>query len=162
MSQSKSRVVGSNYTVFRWNGRNIAFLEGVQDSGVQPIAAPQAITPLGANRPTEFVTARATRAGTLTFSIRELWEKPIWQHLFGLAEANDIVDVWEILAAQPRAITCQTIIKPPGASYRRVKTYHNCVVSSIEDGDNVTLDTLSVVKRVQALYTHATNKTVSV
>ena len=156
MAQSQVRVVGSNYTTFRWRGQNIAYLESVQDGGEQPIAPPQAIMPLGENRPTEYVTARATTGGNLTFTIKELWDKPVWQHLFGLAGANNIVDVWDILARDPGNVQCQTIIKPPQGNYFRVKTYHGVVVSSIQDGETIALGTMSVNKTVSALYTHAT------
>lgn len=159
--QSNVRVVGSNYTVFRWRGRNIAYLDSIQDSGVRPIAPIEPITPLGESHPTEFVTARATTEGTLTLTIRELWDKDVWQHLFGLAAANDIVDVWRVMAADPSSTTCQTIIKPPTGNYYRTKTYHNVVVSQINDGETITLGAMSVPKQITCVYTHATRDIVT-
>lgn len=161
MAQSNVRVVGSNYTTFRWRGQNIAYLERVQDSGVTPIADPVAIHSLGSSRPTEFITARATNGGSLTFTITELWDRSVWQHLFGLAQANNIIDVWDVLARDPSNVQCQTIIKPPQGNYFRVKTYHNVVVSKIDDGEVIELGTMKVDKSVQCLYTHSTRDIVS-
>lgn len=159
--QSRVRVVGSNYTLFRWRGRNIAYLESITDSGITPYGQVQAIYPLGESHATEFVTPRVTAFGTLTLTIRELWEMEVWQHLFGLAGANNIVDVWDVMARDPAAVTCQTIIKPPQGSYYRTKTYHNIVVSSIADGEQITLDGMSVPKQIVCLYTHSTRDIVS-
>jgi hypothetical protein len=161
MAQSQVRVVGSNYTTFRWRGQNIAYLEGVSDQGVTPIAQPQAIMPLGENRPTEYITARATNGGSMVLTIKELWDKPVWQHLFGLASAQNIIDVWDLLAQDPSNVQCQTIIKPPTGNYFRVKTYHNVVVGSIDDGEEITLGQMSINRRINCLYTHATRDIVS-
>lgn len=159
--QSNVRVTGSNYTVFQWRGRSIAYLDQIQDSGVRPIAQPEAITPLGESHPTEFVTARATTAGTLTLTIRELWDKEVWQHLFGLATANNIVDIWRVMAEDPSSTTCQSIIKPPTGNYYRTKTYHNVIVSDIDDRETINLGAMSVAKSLTCMYTHSTRDIIS-
>lgn len=161
MAQANVRVAGSNYTVFRWRGKSIAYLEQFADSGVRPIAPIDVITPLGETHPIEFATPRATTEGTLTLTIRELWAQPVWQHLFGLAAANNIIDVWETIARDPTVITCQTIIRPPQGNYFRVKTYHNIVVSTIDDGESVSLGTMTIPRNIQCLYTHSTRGVVS-
>lgn len=161
MSQANVRVAGSNYTVFRWRSKAIAYLEAFNDSGVRPIAPIDVITPLGETHPIEFATPRATTEGTLTLTIRELWSKPVWQHLHGLATANNIIDVWDLIARDPSVITCQTIIQPPQGNYFRVKTYHNIVISTIDDGENVMLGTMTIPRSIQCLYTHSTRAVVS-
>lgn len=161
MAISNVRVVGSNYTTFRWRGKSIAYLDSVNDSGPGRIGAVEAIHPLGFSFPTEFVTPRALDFGSLTFTIRELWDKPVWQHLFGLATAQNIIDVWDFIARDPSAITCQTIIRPPQGNYFRTKTYHNMVVAGIDDTENIAIGTMSIPRNIVCYYTHATRATVA-
>ena len=153
--QQRARVLGSNFTTFRYAGKNIAYLEVVSDSGQAPVAAPQFVHPLGYRHPTEIVTARAIDGGTVTLDIRELWHEEVWQQMAGLANSHDILEVFEALAAQPNYVTCTKIITPPdGRKYG--KTYHQCVIVSLPDGDDITIGTLSVPKTLTVAYTHTT------
>ncbi len=161
MTIANVRVVGSNYSTFRWRGKSIAYLEQVVDRGVSPVSQVEAIHPLGEDHPTEFAVPRALSFGQLTFTIRELWEKPVWQHLAGLATAQNILDVWRVLAADPSAVTCQTVIRPPQGSYVRVKTYHNVTISDIDDSETVNLAGMSIPRTISCVYTHATRATLS-
>lgn len=154
-ANQRARNLGSNYTTFRYKGQSIAYLESVADSGQAPVAPGQAVHPLGYRHPTEFVVARAVDAGTLTVTIREMWREEIWQQLAGLANSNDIVDVFEAIAQTPNPITCTKIITPPIGS-RYGKTYHNCVISDIQDGETFDIRTLSVAKTLTIAYTHTT------
>jgi hypothetical protein len=156
MTVSNVRVVGSNYTVFRWMGKPIAYLEGVQDGGTAPVAQVEEIHSLGDDHPSEFAVPRAMGSGRLTFTIRELWDKPVWQHLAGLASAQNILDVWRLLSENPTANVCQTIIRPPTGNFVRVKTYHNVVISAIDDSESIQMATMSIARSVAAVYTHAT------
>jgi hypothetical protein len=160
MPSSQTRVVGSGFSTFRWNGKPIAFLESVVDSGQDPIANVEAIQPLDSTYPVEFALPRAMSYGTLTFTIRELWNMPVWQHLEGLGNAQNILDVWALFQAIPGTITCQTIIKPPQGGYWRVKTYHNVVVSQIADGESMAIGSMTVQKTVTCYYASATRATV--
>lgn len=160
MPQTKVRVVGSNFTTFRWNGKAIAFLESFTDSGQTPIVAPAAIHPLDSKFPVEYATPRAMNGGSLQMTIRELWNAPVWQQLTGLQNANDIIDIWETVAADPTTITCQTIIKPPQGNIWRVKTYHNVLITDIDDSETVSIESLSVPRQIGAVYTHATRSTI--
>ena len=162
MALANVRVVGSNYSIFRWRGQPIAYLENVSDGGVKPYGAVEAIHPLGFDTPQEFAVPRALSFGTLSLTIRELWEKPVWQHLSGLAAANDILDVWRVLSQDPTAVTCQTIIKPPQGNIARIKTYHNVVVNSIDDSEQVSLGAMSIARTIGCVYTHATRAVVTV
>jgi hypothetical protein len=162
MPQTKVRVVGSGFTTFNYQGKVIAFCEGVEDSGQRAfseIGQPyQYIHPLGATHPVEIATSRVLQGGTLVLTIRELWSAPVWQQLAGLAQSQNIVDIFKVLADNPNYVTCQTIIKPPGTernpSKWRGKNYHNCVIVDINDGDTISVGALAVTKGITVAYTH--------
>lgn len=164
MPQTQVRVVGSGYTTFFYQGQAIAFCEGVEDSGQRAfsdLGQPyQFIHPIGAEHPVEIATSRVLQGGTLMLTIRELWNGYVWEQLSGLAGSKNIVDIFKVLAANPNYVTCQTIIKPPGTesspSQWRGKTYQNCVIVDINDGDTITVGALAVTKGITLAYTHTT------
>jgi hypothetical protein len=160
LPNTKVRVVGSGFSTFSYNGQPIAFLEGLDDSGQRAFSdagqSYQFIHPLGARHPIEIATSRVLAGGTLNMTIRELWDGPVWTQLSGLASAQNIVDVYELLAANPSYVTCQTIIQPPGGGRPRGKIYHNVVVVDIADNDTITVGALAVAKGIVAAYTHST------
>lgn len=158
MPQTRVRVVGSGFTTFNYMGMPIAFLDQVVDSGQPPFggAGYEAIVPVGARYPVEIATSRVLAEGTLTCTIRELWNEPIWWQLAGLAGTDNIVDVWDRLAQQQSETTCQIIIKPPGSPTWRAKVFHDCVVTRIEDGETLNVGALSVAKNILIVYTHTT------
>ena len=164
MAQTQARVVGSGYTSFNYKGRPIAFLEGIEDSGQRAfsdLGQPyQFIHPLGETHPIEIATSRVLSGGTLQLTIRELWDIPVWHHLAGLAQTYNIVDIFRVLAQDPEYVTCQTIIKPPGTENNpgrwRGKTFQNCVIVDINDGDTITVGALAVTKGITVAYTHST------
>lgn len=161
MAIANARVFGSNYSTFRWNGQAIAYLESITDSGVATYNPVQAIHPLGEEHPIEFAVPRVLSWGTLTFVIRELWQQPVWQHLAGLATANDLLDVWKVLGADPAPVTCQTVIRPPQGNFVRTKTYHNVVVQSIDDTETIEIGAMSLARTIGCVYTHATRATLT-
>jgi hypothetical protein len=164
MPQTQVRVVGSSYTTFSYRGKAIAFCEQIEDSGQRAfseVGQPyQFIHPLGATHPVEIATSRVLQGGTLMLTIRELWNAPVWQQLAGLAQSQNIVDIFKVLAADPNYVTCQTLIKPPGTentpSKWRGKNFHNCVIVDINDGDTITVGALAVTKGITVAYTHST------
>lgn len=160
LPDTKVRVVGSGFSTFNYRGQPIAFLEGVEDSGQRAFSdagqSYQFIHPLGARHPVEIATSRVLAGGTLNLTIRELWDGPIWNQLAGLGGAQNIVDIYEILANDPSYVTCQTIIQPPGGRRPRGKVYHNCVVVDIADNDTITVGALAVAKGIVVAYTHST------
>lgn len=164
MASTQARVVGSGYTSFNYKGRPIAFLEGIEDSGQRAfsdLGQPyQFIHPLGETHPIEIATSRVLSGGTLQLTIRELWDIPVWHHLAGLAQTYNIVDIFRVLAQDPEYVTCQTIIKPPGTENNpgrwRGKTFQNCVIVDINDGDTITVGALAVTKGITVAYTHST------
>ena len=164
MASTQARVVGSGYTTFNYRGRPIAFLEGIEDSGQRAfsdLGQPyQFIHPLGETHPIEIAPSRVLSGGTLQLTIRELWDIPVWHHLAGLAQTYNIVDIFRVLAQDPEYVTCQTIIKPPGTANNpgrwRGKTFQNCVIVDINDGDTITVGALAVTKGITVAYTHST------
>lgn len=158
MPPTKVRVAGSGFTTFNYRGKPIAFLDSIQDSGQPPFGGGiEGIIPIGASHPVEVVTGRVIDFGRLTLSIRELWDEPVWYQLAGLNGVGEtITDVWKALADDPAQVTCQMIVKPPGSSVWRGKTYHNCVVTDITDGEQITVGSLSISKNITVAYTHKT------
>lgn len=159
MPQTKVRVAGSGFTTFNYRGQPIAFLDTIQDSGQSAFGGSgvEGIIPIGAKHPVEVVTSRVLDFGRLTLSIRELWNEPVWYQLAGLRGVGEsITDVWQALAADPSAVSCQMIVKPPASNVWRGKTYHNCVVTDIADGETVTVGALSISKTIVIAYTHKT------
>lgn len=160
MPQTKVRVVGSGFSSFTYQGKVIAFLEGVEDSGQRAFsdAGPpyQFIHPLGYAHPTEIATSRVLQGGTLNLTIRELWNTAIWEQLAGLAGTNNIVEIFAKLAENPSYVSCQLVISPPGAgAKRRGKNYNNCVVVDISDNDTISVGALAVTKGLVVAYTHS-------
>lgn len=159
MPNTQVRVVGSSFSTFSYRGHPIAFLEGVEDSGQRAFSDAgqgyQFIHPLGYSHPIEIATSRVLAGGTLNLTIRELWSMNIWEHLFGLAGTRNIVDVFQVLAADPAYVTCTMIIQPPGGARPRGKTYNNCVVVDIADNDTITVGALAVTKGIVVAYTHS-------
>jgi len=155
MTNTQTRVVGSGFTTFNYRGKPIAFLDAFTDSGQTPIVQAEPIHPLGSRHPVEIATPRAVNVGTLQLTIRELWNGPVWQQLVGLAGAEDIVAVYEAIAAEPASVTCQMVIRSPQGVVRG-KTYHGCVVTAIQDGEDVRIGTLSVPRQLTVMYTHTT------
>ncbi|GAA1978691.1 hypothetical protein [Kitasatospora viridis] len=164
MPTTQARVTGSGYSVFSWAGRPIAFLLSVEDSGQRAWSdkgqAYAAIHPLGSRTPVEIATSRVLSLGTLQMTIQELWNEAIWEQLADMSGTNNIVEIFDRLASTPNAVTAQTIIKPPGTennpSRWRGKTYHNCTIVDIADGDTITVGGLDVAKPIVAAYTHST------
>ena len=159
MPQTKVRNVGSGFTTFNYRGQPIAFLDSMQDGGQRPLGGPRGpidgVIPIGAKHPVELVASRVLNYGVLTVTIRELWNEPVWYQLAGLRGVGEsIVDVWNALARDPAAVTCQKIIMPPGSSVWRGLTYHNCIVTDVDDGETVSADALTVSKGISIAYTH--------
>jgi hypothetical protein len=157
MPQTRVRVVGSGFTTLQYNGQNIAFLDSFNDSGQSAAqgAGTEAIIPLGSRYPVEIVTSRVLGPGTITASITELWNQPVWYQLSGLAGRRTLVDVWEALAESNATVTCRMVIRPPQGAPRG-KVYHGCVVTAIPDNEQVTIGALSISRAVQIAYTHST------
>jgi hypothetical protein len=152
------RVVGSGFTTFNYKGLPLAWLESVHDDGQSAIAdnGGQPVEPiisLGDRYPKEIATTHVLGMGTFSMIIRELWNAPVWHQLQGLEGTNDIVEVYEALERSQEDLTCQMIIIPPNGPPRG-KTYHNCIITQIDDTETITIAGMSVPRKIDVAYTH--------
>lgn len=162
MPQPQVRVVGSGFSTLKFNNKEIAWLDSFSDSGQRPQNGPsrtdhEAIYELSdLSHPKEIITPYILGPGTITCTIRELWNQQVWEHLAGF-DSNDhtIIDIFDKMRAMSSAITCESIIRAPGGATRG-KLFHNCIVTQIPDGDDVSIGTLSVMKSLSIMYTHST------
>lgn len=161
MPNTKLRVVGSGFTTFNYRGRPLAFLERFRDTGQAPIVPPESITPLDARHPIEVVTPRVLTGGNIECTVRELWNAPVWNQLAGLEGSNDIVDVYERISQEPAEVTCQMVVQIPNSNMWRGKTYHGCVITGIDDGEEVFIGALSIARNLTIFYTHTTPFTIN-
>lgn len=154
--QTQTRLVGSGFTTFTFNGKTIAFLDEVHDSGQQPIRQYEAVTPLDAPYPVEFALPRVRAEGTLQLVVRELWNQPVWWALNGLTGSWNVVDVYNMMANTKTPILATTTIKSPTSSTWRGWTYHNCVVTAIDDREAVQIGTLTFPRNLSLIYAYKT------
>lgn len=145
--------VPGGYTVFHWGSDVIGFAQTIQVTSVQPVVGAAAIQPMNALRPLEIVTPRASTYGTIIVSRFELWNSSIWQDLAGLANSNDIIDIFEAVASQKNGITVTKYVRTPGSGADRNETFLNVVVTEIDDGETVSIDTMPTPKTMTLWYT---------
>lgn len=163
MANPRARVGGAGFTVFQWKddvGTNIiGYAENVTVNPVTPVAQPEVIQPLNAQRPLEIITSGAQTNGTITLTLVELYNAAIWQRMAALANSQDIVDIMRTLAAQQNGVTVTKVIRPgyvPAGTADYTETFFNVIVASVEDnGENITIQTMSVQKQMTLWYTHS-------
>lgn len=172
--QTKTRLVGSGFSAFFFQHYPIAFLDDITDSGQQPITQYQAVTPLGAKYPVEFALPRVRQEGTLQFTVRELWNQPVWWAL-GQNTPNtqtpgtgssiysgtqNIVDVYNAQADTTTPIVCYTIIYIPsptgGQGGYRGWQYNNFVLTQIDDREQIQIGSLTMPRTLQGVYAYKT------
>lgn len=177
--QTKTRIVGSGFSVFRYNGKAIAFLDEVHDSGQQPIRQYEAVTPLDAPYPLEFALPRVRSEGKIDLVIRELWAYPVWWGLAGLTGTGNIIDVYNAMANTANPITCTTLVMKntvnnssntsnvelssgsgnqlagQNQAYRGW-TYNQCVVTAIDDREAIQIGTLTFPRNISLVYAYKT------
>lgn len=148
--------VPGGYTVFHWGNQPIGWTNSVIVTAVTPVSEPQEIQPMNALRPLEIVTPRASRHGTIVLNKLELWNQSVWQDLSGLANSNDIIDIFEYVAGLNNAISVTKYIRTPNAvGPDRYEQFFNVIVASVEDGETVDITTTSIEKAITLWYTHS-------
>lgn len=166
-TRKKFRVGGSGFTAFYWNGKPIAFAQSVTVTTPQPVINPSVIQPMDARYPLQVITAGAIKEGYLNVQLLELYKSKVWDRLLEVAgvdkTANDLADVFYALAGLDKPINAMKIIIPPAsvqgeniAPYGEV--YHNCVITNIEDNENIDVRTMEIVKNVTMAFTHTTRQ----
>lgn len=154
MAVSKVRVAGSGYTVMSFQSTRLALLQQINDRTPQPVAPAQEIQAIDEPVPTEIVTAQAVKGGLLTLQFYETWNVPAWQQLPGLEGTNNLLEVLRRQLSMG-AISCRKVIKAPNGVYR-TRLYHGCVITDIDEGETVTIASMTLPKTIQIAYTHTT------
>lgn len=148
---------GGGYTVFHWGNTVIAWAQSVQVTPVRAIVEATPVQPMNALRPLEIVTPRASTYGTIILTKLELWNKSVWQDLSGLANSNDIIDIFEYVAGLNNPITVTKYIRTPNnIGNDRYEQFFNVVVADIDDGETIDITTLTIPKTITLWYTHST------
>ena len=154
-----ARVGGSGFTWFNFKGTVVGFAQAIGYTSPTPVAEPQPIQPLNYRRPAEIVVPRAIGPGTITVTMFELWNKPVWARLAGMEDAVDLADVFESIWRDPAAdVQAHVVIDVPrkrGGGTREgkhFKTFHQVVLTDIRDDETIDITTMSMQKPVTFQY----------
>ena len=134
--------------------QRLAYLQTMRDTPPTPVAAAQAVQPIDESVPLEIVTSMAVGVGTLQCSFYELWNFPVWASLPGLSGTFGLLDVLKRQVSMG-AITMQKVIKSP-SGIMRAKVYHNVVVTDVDEGENVTIASMTIPRTLTFQYCYAT------
>lgn len=176
---TRSRIVGSGHTMLYFNHKRLARLDSFVDGGQSPVTPASPVFSLDDRHPSEIVTSRVLGAGTLTITIREAWNQPVWAQLLELVApgksgtVNDLVDLQDLMdtALGTGELMVQMIIDPepnavaanPGGTTQKTtslgpprgKTFHNCVITDMAETETVELGALTIPKTITLMYTHS-------
>lgn len=147
--------VGGGYTAFSFNGQPILYLEVVRDNAPRPVADPEPIHPLDSQHPIEVAFPKAHTVGSLVLTIREQWVPMIWQQLPGYENATNILEVFSANIASG-SIMCSKVIEAPDGS-KRTTYYHGCVITAIDESEEVNIRSMTFPKTITVTYTHKTS-----
>lgn len=152
MAESKTRIAGSGLTVMQWSGFRLAYLQSLQDTPPQPVAGAQVVQAIDDPTPREIVTSLAVGPGTLRLTFYELWNLPVWAMLPGLEGSNNLL---EVLNNQMKLgeIRCTKLISAPQTGFKRLRVYHNCVITDVDEGEQVNIGTMTLPKTITLQYT---------
>jgi len=150
MANSTFRV-GGHYTVFVYNGKQLAYAQTVSEQGPQPVAQPQIIQPLDSAYPIEIALPAALEAGTLQLNFLEQWNAEVWAQLGGaFATASDLLDVFKAQLAQGE-VQCIKIINKPDGTQRKI-VYQGCVVTNVQIDESVNVASMTIPKTITIMY----------
>ena len=152
--ESKTRIGGSGFTTMTFRGTRLAYLQTLQDTPPQPVAGAQVVQAIDEPTPQEIVTSLAVGAGTLRMTFYELWNEPVWSKLPGLEETNTLLEVLQ-RQVQLGDVRCTKLIKSPSGIFR-VRNYHGCVLTDIDEGEQVNIGTMTLPKTITLQYVKTT------
>jgi hypothetical protein len=147
---NRVRVTGSGFTIISFAGQPIAFAQQFAEQSPTPVGqGPVAVHPMDEPYPVQVLTPAAASMGSITLRLWELYNQKVWDRLaanvngkpaspFGGAQSNNI------------NIRPPTIGGRPGRPY--AEQYHGCVITNIDDGEQVSVDTMEVLKTVTIAY----------
>ena len=154
MAESKTRVGGSGFTTMTFRGTRLAYLQNLQDTTPQPVAGAQVVQAIDDSTPQEIVTSQAVGAGTLRMTFYELWNEPVWSRLPGLEGTNNLLEVLQ-RQIQLGEISCRKLIKSP-SGITRARVFHGCVLTDIDEGEQVNIGTMTLPKTITMQYIRTT------
>jgi len=152
--ESKSRIGGSGFTTMLFQGQRLAYLQVMQDTPPTPVATAQAVQPIDEPVPLEIVTSHAVGVGTLRVTFYEMWNAPVWSALPGLEGTNNLLEVLKRQIGLGN-VTVQKIVKSP-SGIMRARVYHSCVITDIDEGENVNIGTMTLPKTLTIQYCYST------
>jgi len=152
--ESKTRIGGSGFTTMTFRGTRLAYLQTMQDTPPQPVAGAQVVQAIDEATPQEIVTSLAVGAGTLRMTFYELWNEPVWSSLPGLEQTNTLLEVLQ-RQVQLGEVRCTKLIKSPSGIFR-VRNYHGCVLTDIDEGEQVNIGTMTLPKTITMQYVKTT------
>ena len=152
--ESKTRIGGSGFTTMTFRGTRLAYLQTLQDTPPQPVAGAQVVQAIDEAVPQEIVTSLAVGAGTLRMTFYELWNEPVWSRLPGLEQTNTLLEVLQ-RQVQLGEVRCTKLIKSPSGIFR-VRNYHGCVLTDIDEGEQVNIGTMTLPKTITMQYIKTT------
>lgn len=170
-AQNRARVAGSGFTVFTWDNKPILFAQQIEHVSPQPVAGVVPIHPMDEPYPVELITPQAANMGAITLELYELYGAQVWErlatYLGGDSKATgsgkgpvDIVGIFRAVANTPNPIRIIKYVKPPQIRGKKMRPYteeyHNCVVSSVADGERISVGTMEIVKQLVVNYTYMT------
>lgn len=162
---NRTRQGGSGFTSFFWNQQPIAFCRQLAHTPPTPVGpGPTPIQPLDEPYPIDIITPAAQTVGTLQLELYELYNRKVWDQLSIIAGSIDIVNIMIKVAASATPIQIVKVIQPPtlGGTVggtglgKYFDIFHNCVITSVEDGETIEIGTMEITKRIQVMYTHTT------
>lgn len=152
--ESKTRIGGSGFTTMTFRGQRMAYMQTLQDTPPQPVAGAQVVQAIDDETPQEIVTSLAVGAGTLRMTFFELWNLPVWAQLPGLENTNNLLEVLK-QQIQMGEISCRKLIKSPSGIIR-ARVYHNCVLTDIDEGEQLNIGTMTLPKTITMQYIKTT------
>ena len=154
MAESKTRIGGSGFTTMTWRGTRLAYLQTLQDTPPQPVAGAQVVQAIDDESPQEIVTSKAVGAGSLRLTFYELWNEPVWSRLPGLEGTNNLLEVLK-RQVQLGEVSCRKLIKSP-SGITRARVFHGCVLTDIDEGEQVNIGTMTLPKTMTMQYLKTT------
>lgn len=152
--ESKTRIGGSGFTTMTFRGTRLAYLQTLQDTPPQPVAGAQVVQAIDDETPSEIVTAQAVGAGSLRLTFYELWNTPVWSQLPGFDGTNNLLEVLKRQITLGE-VTCRKLIASP-SGITRARVYHGCVITDIDEGEQINIGTMTLPKTITMQYIKTT------
>lgn len=159
------------------NGVKVGFNATVNDQPGRAVGQETEIQPIGSKYPIEIATPYAMGAGTLTISVYQTWGEDSWVSAFMYDNGQDFgdenpwkgyntahgqetgrpVDLVEVMDAQRKLnhnIVVKTVELGADGTEARINTYQGCVISNIQQDNNIRNDTMTGQGTITFRYTH--------